>query len=224
MADNSTLKPIKLYGHLGPNPVKVDMVLRELGLPFEVVDIEFTAVKDPSYTAINPNGRMPSIHDPNTGLTLWESGAILEYLVAKYDPEHKLSFPEGSDDFFLAKQWLHYQVSGQGPYYGQAVHFTRNHPEKVPSAVERYMKEINRVTAVIEGHLERQQKLYEGKTDGPWVVGNKMSYVDFAFVPWQTYATKFLEEHGFDENDYPLVKAWVDKLRARESVKIAMSL
>ena len=46
------------------------------------------------FTAINPNGRVPAIVDPNTGLTLWESGAIVEYLVETYDKEGKLTVPD----------------------------------------------------------------------------------------------------------------------------------
>jgi len=62
---------------------------------------------------------MPAIHDPNRDLTLWESGAIIEYLIEVYDKKQKLSFPAGSNEAYLAKQWLYFQVSGQGPYFGQ---------------------------------------------------------------------------------------------------------
>ncbi|KAJ2988560.1 hypothetical protein NUW58_g3907 [Xylaria curta] len=124
----SSLKPIKAYGKGGPNPPKVIMILEELGLPYEIVSVQFADVKKPEYTAINPNGRLPAIHDPNTGLTLWESGAIVEYLVETYDKENKISFPKGSNESYLTKQWLYYQTTGQGPYFGQAVWFTRYHP------------------------------------------------------------------------------------------------
>jgi glutathione S-transferase len=46
--------------------------------------------------------------------------AIQEYLVDKYDKEHKLSFPAGTNEYYSTKQWMYFQVSGQGPYYGQA--------------------------------------------------------------------------------------------------------
>ena len=109
----STLKPIKLYGASGPNPPRVQIILEELGLPHNIVDINITEVKKPEYLAINPNGRLPAIHDPNTNITLWESGAILEYLVERYDTEHLISFPQGSPESYHTKQWAFYQTSGQ---------------------------------------------------------------------------------------------------------------
>jgi len=117
----STLKPIKLYTHAsGPNPWKVVMALKELSLPYTESFVDFAKIKEEPYTLVNPNGRVPAIEDPNTDITLWESGAILQYLVATYDKDHKISFEKGTKESYLADQWLFFQVSGQGPYYGQA--------------------------------------------------------------------------------------------------------
>jgi glutathione S-transferase len=66
----SRIKPIKVWGKGGPNPPKVAIVLEELGLPYEIVAVPLTDVKKPDYLAINPNGRLPAIYDPNTDLTL----------------------------------------------------------------------------------------------------------------------------------------------------------
>lgn len=197
------------------------MVLEELGLPYEVDAIDFADLKKPEYEKVNPNGRVPAIHDPNTGLTLWESGAIIEYLVDRYDTEHKISFPHGSDDFYLAQQWLFYQVSGQGPYYGQAYWFEVYHPEKVPSAVSRYVKEIARVTGVLERGLKAQKEKAGAGGDGPWLVGNKFSYADLAFVSWQKVASRWVTTGEFNPDDYPVVKEWLAKMVSRESVKKA---
>ena len=153
---SSSLKPITLHGTVGPNPQKVAMLLHELGLPFESAATGFGDVKSAPYLALNPNGRLPTIHDPNTGTTLWESGAILEYLVETYDSAHALSFARGTPEYFAAKQWLFFQVSGQGPYFGQFVWFTKYHPETVESARKRYLDEIKRVAGVVEGHLEKE--------------------------------------------------------------------
>ena len=48
------------------------MVCEELDVPYTHQIIEFTDVKSPSMTDINPNGRLPAIEDPNTGIKLWE--------------------------------------------------------------------------------------------------------------------------------------------------------
>ncbi|RMZ81612.1 hypothetical protein DV737_g2453, partial [Chaetothyriales sp. CBS 132003] len=207
---SSQLKPIKLYGKGGPNPPKVAFILEELGLPYEIEDLPFSEVKGPAYTKINPNGRIPSIQDPNTDLTLWESGAIIEYLIETYDKEQRLSFAPGTADYFHAKQWLFFQTTGQGPYYGQAAWFKKFHSEQVPSAIERYVKEANRVTGVVEGWLAKH---------GPWLVGNKVSYADIAWVQYQRVAEMLFSKEEYDVDKYPHVKAWLEKLTAREPIK-----
>jgi glutathione S-transferase len=153
----SELKPIKLYGHsAGPNPYKVQFVLEELNIPYELELV--SNPKEEWFVKINPNGRVPAIIDPNTDLTLWESGAIVEYLVETYDKEGKLK-GETVNDNWLIKQYLHFQMSGQGPYYGQAVWFHKFHPEDVQTAKERYEEQIARVLEVLNNILEGKKYL-----------------------------------------------------------------
>lgn len=217
---SSSLKPIKLWGKAGPNPPKVAILLKELGIPYETVDIPFSDVKKPEYLAVNPNGRLPAIYDPNTDLTLWESGAIVEYIIEKYDTDHKLSFPAGTPEYYHAKQYLIYQVTGQGPYYGQSVWFKKYHAEPVPSAVTRYVNEINRVTGVLEKVLSEQKN--PAGSDGPWLVGGKFSYADLSFVPWQNIIAKILDKEEYNPEAYPHVKAWLDKMLARPAVQAVL--
>lgn len=201
-----SLQPIKLYGDgAGPNPWKVVLVLEELDIPYVKTAVEWADMKKEPYESINPNGRVPAIEDPNTGITLWESGAILEYLVETYDKEHKISFEAGSKDYFLAKQWLHFQMSGQGPYFGQAVWFTRYHPEKIESAKERYVKEIRRVSGVLDKFL----------ADKEYLVGDKFSYVDSAFIPW--FDVVFLFDIDLAK-EFPHVDAWLNRQKARPAI------
>lgn len=218
MATN--IKPIKLYDAPGgPNPPKVEMILNELGVPYETITVLFQDLKKPEYEAINPNGRVPSIVDPNNNnLTLWESGAIVEYLIDRYDNQRLLSFPPGTPEDYHTKQWLYYQVSGQGPYYGQGVWFKRYHPEKVPSAVERYVNEAKRVTAVLDKWLAKQKEEHGTGNNGPWLVGDKVTYADISFVPWQRVA-KFFKEDGYNMEEYPHVQEWFDKLASRPPIK-----
>ncbi|KAK7190046.1 hypothetical protein DPSP01_006343 [Paraphaeosphaeria sporulosa] len=218
-----SLRPIHLWGKLsGPNPVKVRMILQELAIPFSDDPIDDSGIKQPEYLAINPNGRLPTIYDPNFDITLWESGAIVEYLVEKYDTERKISFEPGSKEAYHTKQWLHFQATGQGPYYGQLVWFNFFHSERLPSAVQRYAAEVKRVTGVLEGHLKKQAELFPGG-DGPWLVGGKFSYADLAWVPWQVEMMLIAEKAdlivvGFDVEEFAVVKAWIERMRCREAI------
>ncbi|KAI1126953.1 thioredoxin-like protein [Nemania abortiva] len=121
------MKPIKVWViPAGPNPWKVVVVLEELGIPYEVESIKFENVKDEPFIDVNPNGRVPAIEDPNTDTTLWESGAIIQYLVAQYDTHTKLTYGTFKEKSLL-NQWVMFQVSGQGPYYGQCTWYVARH-------------------------------------------------------------------------------------------------
>ena len=212
------MKPIKVWGQGGPNPPKVAILLEELGVPYDAVDMPLSDVKKPEYLAVNPNGRIPAIHDSNTDITIWESGAIFLYLIERYDSKHKFSFGSGTPEFYHAQQWLCFQASGQGPYYGQASWFKKFHFERVPSALERYCKEMNRITGVLEGYLAQQKEMYPA-TDGPWLVGNKVSYADLSFIPWQEIIKVLFDKDEYDEDNFPHVKEWLGKMTSRESTK-----
>ncbi|KAH6720062.1 putative glutathione S-transferase Ure2-like protein [Leptodontidium sp. 2 PMI_412] len=209
----SQIKPLQLYGGiLGPNPGKVSVLLTELGVPFETVTIPITDVKKPEYTAINPNGRLPTLIDPNTGIKIWESGAIIEYLIEKYDTDHKLSYPQGTEEYYHCKQFLYFQMSGQGPYYGQAWVFIHLFPEKLPTVISRYMNEIKRVHGVLDNHLATRE----------WLVGDKCTYADLAFVTWQEIAVTLSEENpGFYdvEKDFPHAHEWMKRITKKPLLK-----
>ncbi|KGO77416.1 Glutathione S-transferase, N-terminal [Penicillium italicum] len=221
-----TIKPIQLYGNIiGPNPQKVAIVLTILELPFEIVPVPYDKVKEPEYEAINPNGRLPSIHDPNTDLTIWESGAIIEYLIERYDTKEprKLSFAPLSAEAELARSFLHLQMSGQGPYYGQAYWFKSLHAEKVPSAVKRYVNEAKRVTGVLDKWLAKQKEAHAKDIgDGPWLVGNKLSYADVAFIPWQRTARGVYADDGFDVDEFPNEKEWFERMTSKKPIKAVL--
>ncbi|KAF2817278.1 glutathione S-transferase [Mytilinidion resinicola] len=211
----SNLQPIQVWGLGGPNPPRVAIILEQLKLPYTITALPLSEVKKPEYLAINPNGRIPAIRDPNNGnLTLWESGAILEYLIERYDTDRRLSFEPGTPESFYAKQWLFFQASGQGPYYGQLGWFKLYHHEKVPSAIARYLAEVNRVTGVLDGWLAKQ----DTGAGGPWLVGGKLSYADLAFVSWQGVIAHVTNKEEYDLDQYPHAKAWLEKMNKLESV------
>jgi len=210
---SSELKPITLWGGvMGPNPSKVGIVLTELNIPFICKYVPFNEVKGPEYVAVNPNGRLPAMQDPNKGITIWESGAIIEYLIAEYDHEHKLSFPAGTVEDYHCKQWLYFQVSGQGPYYGQANWFKMAHPEKVQSAIDRYVNEIRRISKVLDTYLKDRQYLVE----------DKCTYADVSFIPWQAAAKEIFPDVLNLANDFPNLEAWYERLLARPAADEVM--
>ena len=106
-----------------------------------------------------------------------ESDAIIVYLVDKYDTGHKVSASTDGDKY-KQLQWLFFQSSGQGPYFGQAAWFTFFHPEKIPSAQERYKNEIVRVLGVLEDVLSKQE----------WLVGGKATVSDLSFIPYVSFS------------------------------------
>ncbi|KAI4218466.1 MAG: hypothetical protein L6R36_008938, partial [Xanthoria steineri] len=202
-------KPIEVWmSPPGPNPWKVIIVLEELGIPYEIKSIRFEDIKKSPFIDVNPNGRAPAIIDPNTNLTLWESGAIILYLIEQYDSQKKLTF-ESLREKHLLNQWLMFQMSGQGPYFGQCgwslarSRFNVLHPEKLPSAIERYSTEVKRVLGVLEQSLR-------GK---PWLVGGKCTYADLAFVTWNDRMDMVL---GVPDSkplqEFPNVEAWHDRM------------
>ncbi|KAG8162091.1 hypothetical protein KVR01_007856 [Diaporthe batatas] len=212
-------KPIRVWLTApGPNPWKVIVVLEELGVPYEIECISFENVKKEPFINVNPNGRAPAIEDPNTGITLWESGAILDYLSRQYDTDNRISY-EGFKEQTLCGQWLAFQISGQGPYFGQCTWFKYLHPEKVPSAVERYANEIKRVLGVLDGTLAAKPK------DQQWLVGDRMTFADLAFVPWNDRLDATLGV-PYDKKfeGFPHVQAWHESMVKRPSWIKAMDI
>ncbi|KAK5633117.1 hypothetical protein RRF57_008831 [Xylaria bambusicola] len=224
---NASLKPIIVWGHeIGPNPLKVLMVLEELGLPYEHKIMDFLDMKKEPFITLNPNGRVPAIEDPNTGLKLFESGPIIEYLVDQYDKDHKISYDNFEGKYHI-KQWIGYQISGQGPYYGQFVWFALIHPEKLPSAIERYRKEAERVRSVLDLHLSRRA----GETQGArvadkdvWLVGDKCTVADLSWFIWEQIINFAFGRFDvqIEKGKYPHYEAWYKKIEERPSAQQAI--
>lgn len=206
------MEAIELYNGTpgsGPNPWKVIFLLEELELPYSIRWIPYKEIKSEPYLTLNPNGRLPAMIDPNTSVTLFESGAIIEYLTETYDKDYKISY-DGSNqsDKWLLRSWLHFQMSGQGPMFGQKMWFTHFHAEiGLTTAIERYGNESKRIMNVVEGHLKKRKEagVVEDKL---WLVGDKCTYADLSFVSWNLLLQGLFPE-GFDvEHEYPLYWDW----------------
>ncbi|RDX42822.1 glutathione S-transferase [Lentinus brumalis] len=199
----------------GPNGWKVLFLLEELGLSYHTIWLDFknNEQKQSPHVDYNPNGRIPTLIDhKNEDFVLWESNAILLYLAEKYDSEKRLTVTDEKERHVL-NQWLFFQASGQGPYFGQYFWFARYHPEKVPSAVERYQKEAARAVGVLDGVL--------AKSPSGWLLGGKFTITDLSFFPWNQAAVAYIlkDFEGGDLQQFPNFCAWHEKVAARNSVK-----
>ncbi|KDQ64090.1 hypothetical protein JAAARDRAFT_118470 [Jaapia argillacea MUCL 33604] len=206
-------KPFTLYNsQLGPNGWKVVFLLQELGLEYENVflDLAKKEQKSPEHLKYNPNGRIPTLIDHKNGdFAIWESNAIITYIADTYDKEGKFHFLTGPEKYEQT-QWLYFQASGQGPYYGQLVGSFR-----VPAAAERYRNEAKRVISVLDSVLS--------KSGSDWLVGNKYSIADMSFIIWNVLATTLLLENYDMAKEAPYADAWMKRMMARPAIKRAFS-
>lgn len=159
--------------------------------------IDFPYMKEP-YTSIIPNGRLLAIEDPNTSITLWESGIIVKYLVETYDKQRIISFTPGSKEASEAKQWMFSKASGSSPYFGHAVWLIVYHPEKLPDVIDHYTNDICRGSSVLEGVLQNKDSL----------VGGKYSYADAVFVNWFVIVSLFADRVNMDTDPLASMLGW----------------
>lgn len=194
---------IDLYTWSTPNGRKVSIMLEECGLAYTVHSIDITkgAQFDPHFLKISPNNKIPAIVDRDNGWSVFESGAILIYLAEKTgrflatEPRVRLTTLE----------WLMWQMGGIGPFLGQAHHFLRFAPERIPYAIKRYVDEANRLYGVLDRRLAEHE----------WLAGDLYSIADIATWPW-------ISRHEWQTIDlatYPNVRRWYDAIRARPAVQ-----
>lgn len=192
------MKPV-LYAWGTPNGQKPLLLLEELGIPYDLVKVNIGtgAQRDPEYLKLNPNGRIPSLRDGETGV--WESGAILLYLAER----HGRFLPTEPQARLDAISWLFWQMGGLGPMAGQAFHF-RLREEKIPYAIERYTDEVRRLLGVMETRL----------AEVPYLAG-EYSIADIASFPWVRGAPRI----GLDLEAYPSVRRWLAAIEERPAVQ-----
>lgn len=190
---------IDLFTAPTPNGWKVSIMLEEIGLPYTVHPINLLEQqqKQPWFLKVNPNGRIPAIIDGDEeDFAVFESGAILLYLAEKTGrllPSNRRRRSE-------VIQWLMFQMAGIGPMQGQANHFFRYAPEKIPYAIERYQNETIRLYRVLDQRL----------ADHEFLAGD-YSIADIATWPWVRLHTWA----GVETEDMPSLNRWIETLAAR---------
>ena len=133
------------------------------------------------------------------------------YVTARYDPDHKISFPYDSTEYWEVVEWLVFMQSGIGPMQGQANHFYRYAPTKIEYAINRYQTETKRLYQVLEDRLTAQ----EAKGQGLWLVGGKYTIADLACFSWVNWA----EWAGVETARFPKLHSWLNKINERPAVQ-----
>ena len=208
--------PIELWYWPTPNGWKVSIALEEMGLAYEMKPVNIGAGEQftPEFQAISPNGRMPAIVDPDgpggTPLSIFESGAILQYLGNKSGQ----FYPTDVRARVEIDQWLFWQVGGLGPMAGQTHHFRQYAPaiirdqRQIAYGVRRYTDETHRLYGVMDRRL----------ADREYLAGD-YSIADMAAWPWV-----LPEYQGQDMAHFPHLAAWMERVGARPAVKAGRAL
>lgn len=194
---------IDFYFWTTPNGYKVLLFLEESGIEHRIVPVNISQGEqfDPEYLKISPNNKMPAIvdHDPENAtesISIFESGAILLYLAEKAGQFIPKDLPGRAD----VLQWLFWQMGGLGPMLGQNLHFGEYAPEKIPYAIERYVKETGRLFQVLNDRL----------ADREYVAG-EYSIADMASYPW-VFKHPYLK---LQLDDFPNLERWFNQVAAR---------
>jgi GST-like protein len=171
---------IELHTWATPNGRKISIMLEETGLPYTVhpVNIGKNEQFAPSFLALSPNNKIPAIVDTEAGLSIFESGAILQYLA---DKTGLWLAPSGAARW-KALEWLNWQMGGLGPMLGQLGFFALRAPEKAPLAIDRFTEEAKRLLGVLEKRL--------GQT--AYLAGDDYTIADIACYPWCLGASTFM--------------------------------
>jgi GST-like protein len=203
---------IHLYTWKTPNGRKPAIALEELGLPYELHAVDIG--KDEQFAAdflkISPNNKIPGLVDDEAGISLFESGAILEYLADKTGQ----LLPRSGAERYTALQWLYWQVGGVGPMFGQLGFFGVRSKEKTPAAIARFSEESGRLFDVLEKRL----------AESAWLGGAEFGIADIATYPWVEAAVGQFGDVLPGMLDRRNVSRWREALAARPGVRKGMAI
>jgi GSH-dependent disulfide-bond oxidoreductase len=210
---------LQLYSLPTPNGVKVSIMLEEIGLPYEphLVDFGKDDQKTPEFLSLNPNGKIPAILDPDgpsgRPLPLFESGAILQYLGEKTG---KL-LPADPVRRWETIQWVHFQMGGIGPMFGQVGFFHKfagkDYEDKRPR--DRYVNESKRLLGAMESHLAGRQ----------WFVGDEFTIADISMLGWVRSLVGFYGARELvDFDSFKHVPGWLERGLARPAVQRGLNI
>jgi GST-like protein len=201
---------IELYYWPTPNGHKITLFLEEAGLPYRITPVNIGAGDQfrPEFLRIGPNNRMPAIvdhapADAGEPIPVFESGAILVYLAEKA----RRFLPADVRGRKAVLEWLFWQVGGLGPMAGQNHHFVQYAPEKIPYAIDRYVKETNRLYGVMDRRL----------AEHAFLAGAEYTIADMACYPWIVPHERQQQRLG----DFPHLSRWFHAIAARPATQRA---
>ena len=200
---------IKFYFAPAPNPLKVALLLEELGLPYEVVPVDTRKGEQfaPAYLAINPNAKTPALTDGDA--VLFDSTAILLYIAEKSGRFLSENSPAARAQLL---SWLMFVASGIGPYSGQAVHFKHFAPEPKEYPLNRYQFEAERHWGIINDKLKSAH----------YMLGERYTIVDMAVWGWARALPFILGDGVWDK--LPHIKRLLDEVNLRPAAVRATAL
>jgi GST-like protein len=210
---------LQLYSFPTPNGVKVSIALEEIGLPYEphAVDILKNESWGKEFLALNPNGKIPAIIDPDgpggKPIGLFESGAILLYLAEKTGQ----LLPTDPALRYEAIEWVFFQMAAVGPMFGQVGYFHKFAGKDIADKrpLQRYCDETKRLLGVVETRLEGRH----------WIMGEEYSIADIALFGWMRALIGFYDARELvDFDSLELVPAWLERGLARPAVQRGLDI
>jgi GST-like protein len=210
---------LQLYSAPTPNGVKVSIMLEEVGLPYEphFVDIGENRSHTDEFRALNPNGKIPAILDPDgpagKPLGLFESGAILLYLAEKTGR----LLPADPAARWETIAWLMFQMGGLGPMLGQVGYFNKFAGKEIEDKrpLQRYVGEAKRLLGVLEARLGERE----------WIMGGEYTIADVSMLGWVRNLITFYEARELVEFDgFPAVAVWLARGLARPAVQRGLAI
>ncbi len=191
----------KIYATTGSgNCYKVQLLMRQLSIPFEVIDVDVLKgeTQSPDYLAINPNGKVPYLTLPS-GEGLGESNAMLLHLA-----DASVLMPTDPLERTRVHEWLFWEQSSHEPYISPARFWITIMPEgradkedQIALWQERGAKSLG----LLNDHL----------SDNDFLVGGRYTVADIGLFGY----THVAHEGGFDMSLYPAVTAWIKRVQAQ---------
>jgi GST-like protein len=203
---------LKFFYNAAPNPMKIALLLEELGLAYEAIPVDTRKGEQfaAEFLAINPNAKVPAVVDGH--VSIFDSNAILLFLADR--AKQFVATDAHSAERAETLSWLMFIATGVGPFSGQSVHFRHVAPEPKEYALNRYDFEAHRHWGVIEKHLSQHE----------YMAGGQYSIVDMAFWGWARMVPYVLGTGDSTWVKYPNVKRLLDAINARPAAQRAEAL